>query len=336
MMEIGLESPGVDWIWKDPDWSYKKIREFWIEAENLGFDSICTTDNIAWYDENTHEPMKVYEAWTLIAGLAEATSKIRIGPMMTPARRRHPALLAKMAATVDEISGGRLNLGIGPGDIKSYFDLWGMDFPSTRERIDALREELEILKLLLSAKEKEVSYRGEYYELHQAPTFPKPVQRPHPPIWMGLVFGTKLMPRMIAQYADAVDIYNGSDRAAKDLLEILASCCQELGRDFASIKKARRVYVLLSEDEEDLPAIAQQLNLPIEEQKKMMKTAEDPDLEYGKLGMRYVIGNPEQVAEQLWAILDLGFDFLVLAYLDTLPVLELFAKEVMPTLRKHK
>ena len=336
MIEIGLESPGVDWILRDPTWSYTKIRDFWVEAENFGFDTICTTDNIVWYDEDTHEPMKVYEAWTLLAGLAEATKKIRLGPMVTPCRRRHPALLAKMAATVDEISEGRLNLGVGPGDVKSYFNLWGMDFLPVRERIDALREELEILKLLFCSEDLEVSYDGKYYTLTNAPTIPKPIQKPHPPIWMGLVFGTKLMPKLIAQYADAVDVYNGSDRASKDLLEILAGHCEELGRDCDSIKKARRVYVILSEDKKDLPAIDQELTLSIEEQKERLKTAKDPDLEYGKLGMRLVIGNPEQVTEQLCAILDLGFDHLVLSYLDTLPVLELFAKEVMPSLSQHK
>lgn len=336
MVKIGLESPGVDWIWKESNWSYSRIKNFWIEAENFGFDSICTTDNIVWYHEENHDPMKVYEAWTLLAGLAEATSKIRLGPMMTPVRRRHPALLAKMAATVDEISAGRLNLGVGPGDIKSYFHLWGMDFLPVRERIDALREELEIIKLLLGSDKMEVSYKGRYYELNSAPTLPKPTQKPHPPIWMGLVFGTRLMPKLIAQHADAVDIYNGSDRAARDLLQILAGYCDELGRDFNGISKARRVYLILSESEDDITHPDQELDLTLKEQKQRLKMAEDPDLEYGRLGTRYVAGTPEQVAEELCGILDLGFDQLILAYLDTIKGLELFAKKVMPSIRKHK
>jgi len=272
----------------------------------------------------------------LLEGDAEATNRIRLGPMMTPCGRRHPALLAKMAATVDEITGGRLNLGVGPGDIKSHFNLWGMEFPPVRERIDRLREELDILKLLLSSQELEVSYAGEYYSLSSAPTVPKPVQKPHPPIWMGMVFGTQRMPNLIAEYADAVDIYNGSDRAAKDLLAILASRCKEVGRDFDSLKKARRVYVMMSEDAKQIPAIDQELNLTLEEQKRRLQAAEDPDLVYGKLGMRCVAGTPDQVAEELCRILDMGFDHLVLAYLDTLPALELFAKKVMPSLRAHQ
>lgn len=303
------------------------------EVEAMGFDSIWIGDNIIWKDHRTGEYEPIYEAWTTLAALAEATSQIRLGPMVTPCRRRHPALLAKMISTVDIISQGRLNVGLGTGDVESHLELWGMPLLSARERVNILREEIQILKRLWT--EEEVSFTGDTYTLCGAVNNPQPIQEPHPPIWLGLVQGKTLMPRLVAEVADALNVYTCSDRAAREHLDTVARYCDEIDRDFAAIHKSRSLFVTISKDGKNLPVVEQELTATLSEQIGRVKAASDPYQEYKKITQRHIVGAPAQVRDELLGILELGFDHIILIGLDDLPSLELFAKEVLPVLQKN-
>lgn len=325
MTKIGLDQS--DWM----GWDFEKLRRFWAESEAMGYDSFWVMDNVVWYDNITHKDMPVHEAWTTLAAMALETNQVRLGTMVTPARRRHPALLAKTCATIDAISDGRLNVGLGTGDSESHFELWGMELPSVRERIAILREEVEILKQLWT--QETVTHQGKYYELNDAPCNPRPIQHPHPPIWMGLVLGRTLMPQLASKMADGVSVYTCSDVAAEQHLHNLARYCSEVGRDFTELELARNFYVYISEDEEKLPEIEQDLAATLEQQVGKVKEADNLDLAYEQVTRRYVIGTPAKVAEELCIIRDTGFDHLILIGLNTLDDLKLFADRVLPVVK---
>lgn len=326
MAEVGLELLGFG---KE----FSELRERARTIEALGFDSIWMADNIIWKDHRTGEYEPVFEAWTTLAALAEATSRIRLGSLVTPARRRHPALLAKMASTVDIVSEGRLNLGMGTGDVESHFELWGMPLPPVRERVAILREEINILKQLWT--DREVTFTGDYYRLERANNNPQPLQKPHPPIWLGLVLGRTLMPKLAAEMADALSIYNCSDVAAQQHLANVARYCEAIGRNPATIHTSRSLFVTIDEDERNLPTVEMDLTATLEEQGRRVKQSADPYNEYKRVTQRHVIGAPPQVRDELIRIIDIGFDHITILGLDDLPSLTLFAHEVLPTLQSY-
>jgi hypothetical protein len=209
MPEIGFYQPGMGW-------SYEQLRDFWVEGENLGFDYGWMMDNVTYrHLYKLGQKVPVFETWTVLPALAEATSKIRMGPMVSPVNRRHPALFAKITSCFDQISNGRLELGMGAGDTAEYHLPWGMPFPKASVRVETLREEIQVLKLMWA--EKNANFNGKYYTLIDATMDPKPIQKPHPPIWMGILRG-KMMTKLAAEEADGVNVYNASHRAAVRIL----------------------------------------------------------------------------------------------------------------------
>ncbi len=173
MIKLGLYQHGINWNWE-------KVRDYWLEADRLGFHSGWRMDNVVYTDLDSGRMLPVWETWTVLSILAEITDNIRIGPMVTPCRRRNPCLLSKMAAYIDQISHGRLDVAIGTGDDPMYFVPWGQDFPKGPVRVKYLSEEIEILKRMWT--EDAVDFEGEYYTLTKASADPKPFQNPHPPV----------------------------------------------------------------------------------------------------------------------------------------------------------
>lgn len=313
---------------------FSELQARVLRIEQLGYDSLWTADNIISKDHRTGEYKPTFEAWTTITALSAVTNRIRLGTMVTPARRRHPGLLAKTVSTVDAVSNGRLNLGMGTGDMESYFELWGMGLPSARERVAILREEIMILKRLWS--ELEVTFEGDYYTLNQANNNPQPVQQPHPPIWLGLVQGRTFMPKLVADTANGLCVYTCSDVAAKQHLDNVRRYCDAIDRDFSSIRTSRCVFLEIAEDEKSLSSVEMNLTATLEEQAKQVKASADPYNKYKKITQRHVIGTPEQVIEQLIGIIDLGFDHIILAGHDNPDSVELFAQEVLPTIQVYQ
>jgi F420-dependent oxidoreductase-like protein len=206
------------------------LLEHWQYFEALGFDSIWDSDHFfqpSWSSEPN------FEAWTVLAALAASTRRIRIGVLVSCNTFRHPALLAKQAVTVDHISNGRLDLGLGAGWFQAEHEMFGIAFPDPAERVDRFREAVEIIDQLL--RNDETTYEGRYYQVREARFRPRPIQRPRPPLTLG---GHKpRMLRIVAEYADVWNSFGTVDeiRARNDALNEL---CQASGRSPRRIRRS--------------------------------------------------------------------------------------------------
>jgi alkanesulfonate monooxygenase SsuD/methylene tetrahydromethanopterin reductase-like flavin-dependent oxidoreductase (luciferase family) len=207
----------------DQNLSWDDTVEQWQLFERLGFDSVWDCDH---YQQPSRPQGPYYEGWTLLAALAAKTSTVRIGVLVTSNTFRHPALLAKEAVTVDHISGGRLELGIGAGWYVPEHEAFGIPFPAPGELVGRFREAVEIVDQLMR---NEVStYDGTYYQLKDAPFKPGPVQKPRPPLTLG-AHRAKML-RIVAEYADRWNSH-GSVAEMKERNAILDEQCAIAGRD---------------------------------------------------------------------------------------------------------
>ena len=193
-----------------------------------------------------HDSIPTMESWSLLSAAAAVTQKLRLGVLVTGNTYRNPALLAKMAATVDRISNGRLEIGIGAGWNVREHEAYGWDFPSAKERSDRLEEACKLLKALFTA-DGLVDFQGEYYTLKQAPFAPKAVQQPHPPILVGGA-GERRTLRTLALYGDVMNVIAGPEKF-KRLVAVLEGHCEAVGRDPATIRKTVHVPIRIMPDE---------------------------------------------------------------------------------------
>jgi len=221
--------------------TYEAIRKVWLDA-----DAVPALEH-AWLFDH-FSPIKgdldgpCLEGWTLLSAMAAQTSRLRIGMMVTGNTYRHPAVLANMAATVDIISNGRLDLGLGAGWNEYEHSSMGIPLYPPGERIRRLGETCQILKLLFS--QKTTTFEGKYYQLKEARCEPKPVQKPHPPIVIG-GGGEKLTLRVAAQYADIWNLPNSSGDVEEynHKMNVLRQHCQAVGRDPAEIRLSAQPVV---------------------------------------------------------------------------------------------
>src|SRR5262245_43189439 len=215
--------------------TYAQILTLARATEAAGFDAFFRSDHLFGVDPNdaTYRPT---ECWTTLAGLARETTRVRLGTLVTAATMRWPGQLAPMVATVDEMSGGRVELGIGTGWYQREHEAFGVPFPSTGERFDRLEEQLAIIKglwLTEPGSGQPFSFSGKHYQVASNPTPPRPAQRPHPPIIVGGT-GPKRTPAIAARFADE---FNG---ALSDDLRLsyqrFDQACEAIGRDPATAR----------------------------------------------------------------------------------------------------
>jgi F420-dependent oxidoreductase-like protein len=194
----------------------------------------------------------ILDCWSTLAALSALTSRIRLGTMVTSAAFRNPAVLAKTAATVDAISNGRLEFGIGAGVQKEEHEAYGLTFPALAPRVSRMREAIEIIKALWT--QEKASYKGKYYQLNNAVCEPKPIQKPHPPITVG-GGGEKQTLKVTAQHADKLDFgYQPTMEQYIHKLKVLETHCKKVGRNYADIDKScwPTGQILLSENRREL------------------------------------------------------------------------------------
>src|SRR6187200_417384 len=165
-------------------------------AQRLGYDSVCVYDHVHNVPRPAHEA--VFECWTTIAAISQRTTRLRLGQMVGCNGYRNPALLAKVTSTVDVISGGRLDWGVGAGWYEHEFRAYGYEFPAPKVRIGMLAESVQIVKAMWT--EPDASFEGTYFTIDGAQCDPKPVQQPHPPVWIG-GGGEQLTLRVVARHA---------------------------------------------------------------------------------------------------------------------------------------
>lgn len=298
------------------------------KAESLGYDSIWVYDHFHPVPRPTQEP--VYEAWTLMAALAAATERIRLGQMCTCNSYRHPSYLAKVAASIDVISGGRLEMGIGAGWYEHEYEGYGYEFPKASVRIGMLREGVEIMRRMWT--EESVEYKGEYYVLDGALCQPKPIQEPMIPMWVA-GGGEKLTLNVAARYADYTNF--GADlEQFKQKSEILAGHCRDVGRDFEAITRSTNFNIIVAETGAEVAA-------KIEWVKSHFEPIIGPDKLDRMIDGNYIsrggmAGTPEQLIEKLQGWREAGMDYAIVYFQDAAydtSGMELFAEQVIPALR---
>ena len=216
----------------DQNLPWPTLVERWKLFEALGFDSVWDCDH---FIQPSRPTGPYFEAWTLLAGLATVTQRVRIGVLVSSNTFRHPSLLAKQAVTVDHISGGRLDIGLGAGWYEPEHPMFGLDFWPPPERVDRFHEAVQLLDTWLTTET--TSFDGRYYQLKAAPTRPRPVQQPRPPLV--LAGHRPKMLRIIAQYADTWNSFGTVDEM-RERNARLDDACRQLGRDPRCI--ARSLY----------------------------------------------------------------------------------------------
>lgn len=224
-IRFGIQTPQQNTSWPE-------ILALWQEVDTLGYDTAWVFDHFLPIFSDPTGPCM--EGWTALAALAMATKKVRLGTMVTGNTYRHPAVLAKMAATVDIVSGGRLILGVGAGWFELEHQEYGMLFRTIGARLQRLDEALEVVKLLWS--EERANFRGKHYELREASFNPKPLQRPRPPILVGAT-GEKVALKIVAKHADMWNSF-GAPEVFRHKIAILDGYCREFGRDPGAIEKS--------------------------------------------------------------------------------------------------
>jgi F420-dependent oxidoreductase-like protein len=229
---------------------YDEIVRIWREAdETPEFEHAWVFDHF--YTLGQDPTGTQLEGWTLLAALAAQTSRLRVGTLVTGVTYRHPAVLANMGVTVDIISKGRLDFGIGAAWHEMEHNAYGIPFPSAAERIRRLGEACELTRRLWT--EPRVTYEGRYYQLHDAMCNPKPIQKPYPPFMIG-GGGEQLTLRVVARYADIWNFSGQDVEAFRHKSEVLDGYCREIGRDPAAIQRSAQFGVRPGEDVGALPA----------------------------------------------------------------------------------
>jgi alkanesulfonate monooxygenase SsuD/methylene tetrahydromethanopterin reductase-like flavin-dependent oxidoreductase (luciferase family) len=228
-------------ICTDQNLPWPTLAERWRVLEEMGFDSLWDCDHLI---QPSRPNGPYFEGWTLLAALAAVTKRARIGVLVSSNTFRHPALLAKEAVTVDHISSGRLDLGLGAGWYRPEHEKFGIEFQETRELVGRFREAVELIDRLL--RQEITSYDGRYYQLHEAPMRPGPVQQPRPP----LVLGAK-GPRMLEIVARFADTWNSSG-TVEELAQrnrILDEKCAAIGRDPNEITRSLYGWAAIMPDD---------------------------------------------------------------------------------------
>jgi F420-dependent oxidoreductase-like protein len=218
-VRFGIQTPNQQATWEE-------IRDTWKEAEGLGFHSAWVYDHFMPIFGDEDGPC--LEGWTLLAALAAETSRLRVGVLVTGNTYRNPALLAKMATTVDHVSGGRLVLGIGAGWFEREHAAYGFRFGTARERATRLEEALQVITRLWT--DDHPSFAGTYYTLDKAPFAPTNVQRPHPPIVIGGQGKQWIMP-LVARYGDGWNAVSGvTPEGIRERRALIRTECARIGR----------------------------------------------------------------------------------------------------------
>ena len=213
------------------DTTIEALRAVWRLADDSGFDHVWDFDHLASIGDGGPD-RPIYEGWTLQAAMAEATRRVRIGCLVTGNTYRNPALLAKSAVTVDHLSGGRLEFGIGAAWAEIEHEMYG--FEGLDHRVGRLSESLRIIKSLFT--EERTNFEGRYYHFKDAIANPKPIQKPHPPFWIGASGPSTL--RLVARHADVWNIAGGDPARVKELTPMLDEACDAVGRNPSEIRRS--------------------------------------------------------------------------------------------------
>jgi F420-dependent oxidoreductase-like protein len=294
--------------------SYDSLRRVAQAAERLGFDAFFRSDHYLSMGDGSGLPGPT-DAWATLAALAVETSRIRLGTLVSPVTFRLPGPLAISVAQVDQMSGGRVELGLGAGWYDTEHAAYGIPFPPLAERFGQLEEQLAIITGLWTTPEKDrFSFRGSHYQLTDSPALPKPAQRPRPPVLVGGT-GPRRTPRLAAAYADEYNVgFSGVEDSAAAFGRVREACAAA-GREAASMRYSVAQTVCCGRDAAELERRAGAIGQPLEQ-----------------LRAHGVAGTPAEVTDRIRQYGEIGADgvYLQVLDLDDIDHLELIAAEVLP------
>jgi F420-dependent oxidoreductase-like protein len=275
---------------------YQRLQDITLECERLGYDAVWLDDHLMYGDAS------ILECWTTLTALAASTSTIHLGTMVACTAHRNPALLAKAAATLDVISGGRLELGLGSGVQKEEHSAYGFGFGKPKVRAEQLAESLEVILRLWT--EQKASFQGRHFSLDGAVCEPKPQQKPHPPLIVG-GSGEKHTLPVTAKYADRFDWgYLPSINEYQRKLAVLERYCKAMGRDFGEIERScwHSGQILMAQTQGELDRKVEQF--------KPKGTSRKEFEQYT------LAATPDDCEERLEAYTDLGVTYFMLYFAD--------------------
>jgi F420-dependent oxidoreductase-like protein len=297
---------------------WPQVLALWRHIEATGWDLACVTDH---FMPNTKERVgEVLECWSTLSALAALVPRLGVGTIVVGNTYRHPAIVAKMAANVDIVSGGRLLLGMGAAWQQNEHEAYGLPFGTVGERLARLDEACQVIKLLWT--QDRTTFEGRYYQLQDAPCMPKPVQRPHPELMIG-GGGERVTLRLVARHADHWNVWGGPATLAHKG-KILDQHCAELGRDAKVLRRSANMPLLISDDRDEVArlaaAVSRRMGFP------------DP------LTSDLVLAGPvTAVRDKLARLREAGVETLFVPSMflpqDPRPVLDRFMSEVAPAFR---
>ncbi|MFF5171791.1 LLM class F420-dependent oxidoreductase [Micromonospora sp. NPDC000089] len=296
--------------------SYDQLLAVARAAEDAGYGAFFRSDHYLRMGDGSGAPGPT-DAWTTLAGLARDTSRIRLGTLMTAATFRLPGPLAITVAQVDQMSGGRVELGIGTGWYEQEHTAYGIPFPGLGERFARLEEQLAVITGLWSTPEGQTfDFAGTYYPVSDSPALPKPVQQPRPPILLGGM-GPKRTPRLAARYADEFNLPFVSVEDSVAQFDRVREACAAIDRDPATMTWSNAMVLCCGRDEAEIARRAAAIGR-----------------EPAELRENGLAGTPAEVVEKIGRYAEAGSQRLYLQLLDLtdLDHLELVAAEVMPQL----
>lgn len=291
-------------------------------CERLGFEAMFRSDHYA--AGRPGDERGALDAWTTLAALAARTTTLRLGTLVSPATFRHPSVLAKSAVTVDHISGGRVEVGMGAGWMTDEHERFGFAFPPTRTRMDMLAEQVEIVHRSWAGER--FSFDGEHYRLADCEPLPPPVQRPHPPLILGGSGGRRSV-ALAARWADEYNTIFATAARCRELRARVTAACERAGRD--PIPFSLMTGFLVGADRAELRERAARLA-------EWRGRDEDPSALLRALpGRGWVVGTGDEVVAQLGELAEAGVERVMLQHLlhRDLDALELLAREVAPQVR---
>jgi F420-dependent oxidoreductase-like protein len=298
--------------------TWAAVRHLWEHVDRTGWDGACLSDH---FMPNTPDRVgETLECWTTLASLATVVPRMRIGTLVAGNTYRHPAVLAKMAANVDVVTGGRLICGIGAGWQENEHVAYGLPFYTVGERLARLDEACEVLKLLWTRER--ASFAGRYYQLSDAPLAPKPVQQPHPELMIG-GGGEKVTLRIAAQHADHWNVWGGPETLARKI-RILDEHCARIGRAPRAIVRSANLVLRITDDRAEADRVVRQV---MERFGRTEAEARDWTL----------VGSVAEIQDKLARLREVGVDVVfvpsILLPEDPRPLLDRFIAEVTPALR---
>lgn len=298
---------------------YSIMKRVAQESERLGFDSVWLYDHLYPYNAPLESPC--YEIWTTLSALAEATSKIRLGTLVLCNSFRYPSIVAKMVSTLDNISQGRVEVGVGSGWYKGEFDAYGIPFSDPASRTESLRDGIQIMRKMWT--EEKATYRGKHHWIESAYSSPKPVQKPYPPLWVGGTYPPVM--KIAAEFADGWNIgfYPSNTPAGfARKVRVLDRYCHEVGRDPNTLRKSWHGEIVLAETQAEVS--------------RKVARLKPGGMSIDAYKVARIIGTPDECLNQIQDYAERGASYFMLnfAEVEKLEPLHLFATNLLPRARK--